>query len=63
MGTTQMFYALTQREEDYFVDHMNKFVALAPCVYLEETSYQAYHDGIGYFRQLGINVIYGPDWD
>jgi hypothetical protein len=42
---------------------MNKFVAIAPCIYMETTSYDQYHDGIGYYRKLGINVIYGPNWD
>jgi pimeloyl-ACP methyl ester carboxylesterase len=39
MGTTQMFYGLTKREEDYYMDNMNKFIAIAPCVYMETTSW------------------------
>ena len=30
-GTVQMFYALSHLEEDFFVDNLYKFVALAPC--------------------------------
>jgi len=34
-----MFYGLTQIEEDFYSQNMNKFVALAPCVYFEHTEY------------------------
>lgn len=64
MGTTQIFYGLTQIEEDFYADNMNKFVALAPCVYFEHTTYDKYvHNGYVEFRKLGINVLYGPNWD
>ena len=63
MGTTQMFHGLTQIEEDYYASHMNKFVALAPCIYFEPTTYDDYVNGYGGMRKLGINVIGGPNWD
>ena len=63
MGTTQMFYGLTHREEDFYADNMNKFVALAPCIYFEHTEYDQYVNGYGEYRKLGINVLYGPNWD
>ena len=62
MGTTQMFYGLAQREEDFYADNMNKFIALAPCIYFESTDYDQYVNGYGEYRKLGINVINGPDW-
>ena len=39
MGTTQMFYGLTQIEEDFYAANMAKFVALAPWIYNEHTEY------------------------
>lgn len=39
MGTTQMFYGLTHLEEVYYGRYMNKFVAIAPCVYFEPWTY------------------------
>ena len=63
MGTTQMFYGLTQVEEEFYADNMNKFVALAPCVWFEHRDYDYYTGGYGEYRKLGINVLYGPNWD
>jgi len=58
-----MFYGLTQIEEDFYAANMAKFVALAPCVYFEHTEYDQYVNGYGEYRKLGINVLYGPNWD
>ena len=30
-----MFYGLAELEDDYFADTVNKFIALAPCIYEE----------------------------
>ena len=62
MGTSQMFYGLTQIEDSYYSQYLNKFVAIAPCVYLETISYDDYVNGYGEYRKLGINVIGGPNW-
>jgi len=62
MGTTQMFYGLTQIEDTYYAQHMNKFVALAPCIYFEPYTFMHYEFGYGAFRELGIPVIGGPKW-
>ena len=63
MGTTQMFYGLTHKEDSYYGRYMNKFVALAPCIYFEETSYDHYVNSYGEYRKLGVNVIGGPNWN
>ena len=63
MGTTQMFYGLTHIENVYYSHYMNKFVALAPCIYFEPTTYDDYVNGYGEYRKLGVNVIGGPNWD
>ena len=63
MGTSQMFYGLTQIEEEFYADNMNKFVAIAPCIYMEHTEYEHYVTGYGEYRKLGINVLYGANWD
>ena len=62
MGTTQMFYGLTQIEEDFYAKNMSKFVAIAPCIYLEPTEYDLYVETYGKLRELGINVFFGPKW-
>ena len=62
MGTSQMFYGLTHLDKSYYGRFLNKFIALAPCIYMETTSYQQYVDGYGEYRKLGINVIGGPNW-
>ena len=62
MGTTQMFYGLTQIEDEYYKDHMNKFVALAPCIYFEPWTFMEYEFGYGAFRELGIPVFGGPQF-
>ena len=42
MGTTEMFYALTQGEEDYFEARLNKAIMLAPCLYPSNTGLSDY---------------------
>ena len=40
LGTTIMFYALTQEtEETYFADNMSVFIALAPCMISPQAPY------------------------
>ena len=39
---------------------MNKFVALAPCIYFEPYTFVEYEFGYGAFRELGIPVFGGP---
>ena len=34
-GTFLMFYGLAEFEEEYFAQTVNKFIALAPCIYVE----------------------------
>ena len=58
-----MFYGLTQLEDDYFGQFMNKFIALSPCVYYQNTQYYEYVERYEKMRELGINVISGPNWD
>lgn len=41
---------------------MNKFVALAPCIYFEPWTYMDYEFAYGAFRELGIPVLGGPEW-
>ena len=60
MGTTQMFYGLAHLESIFHKTKLNKFIALAPCIYLEHETYEQYEFGIGAYRELGVNVICGP---
>ena len=57
-----MFYGLTQLEQTYYGKYMEKFIAIAPCVYVEPVTYEEYQNGYGKWRELGINVIGGPNW-
>ena len=57
-----MFYGLTQIEEVYYGIHLNNFVAIAPCIYMEPKTYDQYVTSYGVFRKLGINVLGGPNW-
>ena len=63
MGTTQMFFGLTQLQHDYYADKLHKFIALAPCIYLNERGYNDYTYGIGALRNLGVWVMNGPNWE
>ena len=59
-----MFYGLTQRDEDFYAANMNKFIALAPCIYLEDSlTYDWYVNGYQKFRDLGVYVFFGPNWE
>ena len=58
-----MFYGLTQLQEYYYGQFMNKFIAMSPCVYHDLTQYYKYVERYEKMRELGINVINGPNWD
>ena len=49
--------------ENYYSRYMNKFIAMAPCIYFAPTQHYEYVEGYGKMRELGINVLYGPNWD
>lgn len=63
MGTTQMFFGLLQMQDTFYGEKLHKFVALAPCIYLNERSFNDYQYGIGALRNLGIWVMNGPNWE
>ena len=49
--------------ENYYSRYMNKFIAMAPCIYFAPTQHYEYVEGYGKMRELGINVLGGPNWD
>jgi hypothetical protein len=69
MGTTQLFYGLT-KDEKYFKDRLNLFVALAPATKITNSASQHLRF-LSKFEQflekkaasLGIKEIYGKGWE
>ena len=61
-GTSQMFYGLTQKEDDYFNDVLNKAILLAPCVYTVSSGFDDYMKIFPKWREAGINVINSENW-
>ena len=61
-GTSQMFYGLTQKEDDYFDDVLNKAILLAPCVYATSSGFDDYMKVFPKWRKSGINVINSANW-
>ena len=53
MGTTQIFYGLSQLESVYYGHYINKLIALAPCIYYYLMSYQEYVEDNVAYRNLG----------
>ena len=47
-GTVQMFYALAHREEEFFVDNLYKFVAMAPCTVCPESGPESKWENVLY---------------
>ena len=58
-----MLYGLTQLEDDYYGQVLNKFLAMSACISLKPDQHYEYVEGYGKMRELGINVIAGPNWD
>ena len=50
-------------QDTFYGEKLHKFVALAPCIYLNERSFNDYQYGIGALRNLGIWVMNGPTWE
>ena len=56
-----MFYGLTQKEDTYFADKVNKAIFLAPCIF----TYQPIEEYTGawpLYRSLGINSMIDANW-
>lgn len=64
-GTVPMFYALAHREEEFFVDNLYKFVALAPCTICPEAGPESrWEETLYKFPSIGVYDLYGPNfWD
>ena len=58
-----MLYGLTQLEDNYYGQVLNKFIAMPACIYYEPMQHYEYVEGYGKMREIGINVIAGPNWD
>ena len=43
-GTSQLLYGLTQKEETYFADKLDKAILLAPCLYATSLGLENYEE-------------------
>lgn len=62
MGTSQMFYGLTQKEESYFASKVEKAIMMAPCVFTTTLGLDNYKQVYPVYREHNINVINDPNW-
>lgn len=61
-GTTQMIYGLTQLEDTYFTNVLNKAIFLAPCLFTTTTGFEAYKSLFPNLRDHMINVTGDANW-
>ena len=62
LGTSTMFYGLGINTP-YLESKVNRFVALAPCIY--EDTRPTYEGLVGFYKKLhdiGVHYLAGPDW-
>ena len=62
IGTTQMIHALTQQEETYFSDRVEKCILLAPCVLTSSVGYDDYKSIFDGFYQNAIWTVSDDNW-
>ena len=53
-GTSQMFYGLATMEAEYFGERLDRFIAVAPCIYNAFLDYDAAVANYKMFFDLGI---------
>ena len=61
-GTSQLLYGLTQKEETYFADKLDKAILLAPCLYATSLGLESYEETFPVYEQQLINVVNDPNW-
>ena len=61
-GTSQLLYALTQKEEEYYDEILNKALLISPCVYMQTEDLDWYNEVYPKYRQQFINVFNDPNW-
>lgn len=61
-GANQLLYALTQKEETYFEDKLEKAVILAPCLYPGTLGIDSYKQIFPVYAENEINVVNTPYW-
>jgi hypothetical protein len=69
-GTTQMFYALTQMEEEFLQSRVNLFVAMAPVVRLKNCQNKLFKNAAkqktmfeNTLKRKNIYEIFGNAWN
>ena len=59
-----MFYSLANIESSFHASNTYKFLAMAPCFYLETyTIMYWYFASIDLFDEYGVYAFNGPNWD
>ena len=61
-GTSQLFYGLTQREETYFADKLDKAILLAPCLFVTSLGVENYQETFPVYEEQHINVVNDDNW-
>ena len=52
-GNTELFWALTQMEEDFFADKLDRAIMMAPCMFVGPTTFQEYLDMDQLLEKMG----------
>ena len=60
-----MFYGLSTDKTGFFSENLYTFAAIDPCTIQtnDNGKVDVYNDGLFHFRDYGIYVLGGPDWE
>lgn len=61
-ATTSLLYGLTQMEETYYADKLERATLLAPCLYVTSLGLDTYREVYPVFRDQGVNVVNSAAW-
>ena len=59
-----MFYGLAHREEEFYADHLYRFLAIAPALVLAPLrTEEEYTNSFFKLPSIGVYNIFGHDWN
>ena len=61
-GTAQHIHALTQMEETYFADKVEKSILMTPCIAMADMGVKEHKEIFDTLDELGIKLLSGPNW-
>lgn len=62
-GAAQMFVGLSQFEESFFAERLNKAVLLAACLYPAPVGINFYREVFPVYKARGMNTYWGEDFN